>query len=498
MKRKPQSNLLLHSCCAPCSVSVTDALRDDNIESDLFWYNPNIHPALEYSLRLNSLKEFAANENLKLRIHGEYGLRIFINEKLAQTENRCQKCYLMRLEKTASIAAQEGYNAFSTTLLISPYQDHETIKRLGEEAASKYGIEFFYRDFRPLFRKGQTAARASGFYMQKYCGCIFSEEERYSQNTSRKELSKKKKNHRGHGVTRSIREFLSLFSVKLRGKSNLLDSSRNSEYSNIYSKTLRNSAPPCEIFSRLSLLTGNEGLEKLKKTSVLIFGAGGVGSWAAEALVRSGIGKIGIIDHDIICASNINRQVEATSLTIGMPKASALKKYLLEINPDCEITAWDELFCRENASKFNIENSCYVIDAIDTLNHKLDLIETVFKARAQGSQVTLFSSMGMALKLDPSQIKKASIWDTQNCPLARNVRQGLRKCALSSAEQFNFTVVYSAEPPKRAGTIFEQEKKPVNGSIVTVTATAGFLLASLVINNIVIDKIVINSVLEKN
>jgi len=230
------------------------------------------------------------------------------------------------------------------------------------------------------------------------------------------------------------------------------------------------------IFERLALITGVEGLEKLAKTKVLVFGAGGVGGWAAEALVRSGIGKIGIVDSDTICASNVNRQVEATSMTVGQPKATALKKRLLEINPDCEITAWDELFCRENSSVFDIASAGYVIDAIDTLNHKLDLIETVC-----GAGVTLYSSMGMALKMDPSLIKTASVWKTTNCPLARLVRQGLRERGFSS----DFTVVYSGELLSHASFPAPVPgQKRVNGSVVTVTASAGLLLASLVLRDI--------------
>jgi tRNA A37 threonylcarbamoyladenosine dehydratase len=243
-------------------------------------------------------------------------------------------------------------------------------------------------------------------------------------------------------------------------------------------------------FDRLSLITTNEGLEKLKKSRVLVFGLGGVGSWCAEALVRSGIGKIGIIDFDTICASNINRQIQATTLTIGQSKAQVLKKRLLEINPECEITAFDELFCRENRQNFNIEKADYVIDAIDSVNHKLDLIEYV-----TGVGVTLFSLMGMALKMDPSRIKTASIWDTDGCPLARNIRQGLRKRGFS----LDFTVVYSSEQIPRATVAAATDasatdepatntpaadtrrQKPVNGSVVTVTASAGFLLASLVL-----------------
>jgi len=158
------------------------------MEPDLLWYNPNIHPYTEYRERRDCLAEFASNEKLKVIIpdkEKEYGLQLFLNSVFPQTEKnvRCAKCYSLRLEKTASFAQKEGYASFSTTLLISPYQDHDEIKRIGEEASAKYGVEFLYRDFRPLFREGQSAARAGGLYMQKYCGCIFSEEERYAKST---------------------------------------------------------------------------------------------------------------------------------------------------------------------------------------------------------------------------------------------------------------------------------------------------------------------------
>jgi len=181
--------LLFHCCCAPCSVQCVKTLREESVEPELFWYNPNIHPYSEYSLRRDCLKEFAANEKLKLEMLDEYGLRLFLNAVFPNIEagggqERCKICYKIRLEKTASFAAENGYSAFSTSLLISPYQNHEAIKNIGEETAAKYGIDFLYRDFRPLFREGQSAARAGGLYMQKYCGCIFSEEERYLKKTT--------------------------------------------------------------------------------------------------------------------------------------------------------------------------------------------------------------------------------------------------------------------------------------------------------------------------
>jgi len=433
--------LLLHCCCAPCSVSCLPTLRGEGIEPDLFWYNPNIHPYGEYSLRRETLVNYTENENLKLKIPDDsdgYGLETFLREILPKDENRCVKCYAMRLEKTAFYAARDGYNAFSTTLLVSPYQDHEAIRHIGTETAAKHGIEFFYRDFRPGFREGQAKARAAGYYTQKYCGCVFSEEESFKRKKEKKQ-------------------------------------SQN--------KTALVQANDESIFRRLELITGKEGLEKLKKTKALVFGLGGVGSWAAEALVRSGIGKIGIIDSDVICASNVNRQLEATTLSVGKPKALELKKRLSEINPDCEITAHNELFCLEKKDSFDIENSDYVIDAIDSLKHKLDLIETVCNAN-----VTFFSSMGMALKIDPSMIKIASFWKTKYCPLAWLVRQGLRKRGFSR----DFTVVYSEESPIRAEkallpapeSILTRSAKRINGSIVTVTATAGLLLANLVLRDV--------------
>lgn len=171
--------LLLHTCCAPCSVHCVETLRAENVRPDLFWYNPNIHPYTEYRSRRDTLVKFAGDEGLELIMEDEYGLRTFITGVYGDLKNRCAYCYRIRLERTAAIAAEHGYDYFSTTLFISPYQKHEVIREIAGEAAVKYGVQFFYRDFRPGFREGQKEARERGFYMQKYCGCIFSEEERY-------------------------------------------------------------------------------------------------------------------------------------------------------------------------------------------------------------------------------------------------------------------------------------------------------------------------------
>ncbi len=174
--------LLLHTCCAPCSVYCIQELREEGIEPTVYWYNPNIHPYKEYEARRNCLKEYTKSINIEAIFEEEYGLKEFCRNTISDLENRCSNyCYKVRLEQTAKYAKENGYDSFSTTLLVSPYQKHEVLKEIGEELAKKYGIEFIYRDFRIGFREGQNKARALGLYMQKYCGCIFSEEDRYKK-----------------------------------------------------------------------------------------------------------------------------------------------------------------------------------------------------------------------------------------------------------------------------------------------------------------------------
>jgi tRNA A37 threonylcarbamoyladenosine dehydratase len=258
------------------------------------------------------------------------------------------------------------------------------------------------------------------------------------------------------------------------------------------------------IFQRLALLTGAEALEALGNTRVIVFGVGGVGSWCAEALARSGVGHIAMVDSDTVCVTNINRQVQATAATVGQFKVDVLKERLLAINPGADVAAFAKVFSRETAGEFGIERADYVIDAIDSLSHKLDLIEYTANAGAP-----LFSSMGMAQKLDPTALKTADIWETHGCPLARLVRGGLRKRGFRG----HFTAVYSAErlplntgvavacgsaqclcparnsaDPRTFGSQAPVEwcssKKVINGSAVTVTATAGMILGGLVIRDV--------------
>lgn len=172
---------LLHICCAPCSIACIESLRGEGIEPTGFWFNPNIHPFTEYRARKNTLVDYAKSIGLDLVLQGEYGLRSFIAGVSPNFDDRCGYCYRVRFEEAARYAAQNGFDAFSTTLLISPYQKHALICKVANEVAEQYGVGFLYRDFRPYFRDGQQEARDLGLYMQKYCGCIFSEEDRYKK-----------------------------------------------------------------------------------------------------------------------------------------------------------------------------------------------------------------------------------------------------------------------------------------------------------------------------
>ena len=186
--------LLLHICCAPCSAACIKVLREENIDIKGYWYNPNIHPYKEYENRLNALKEYSKMINLDVVYYDYYGLREFTQNVYDKLDNRCEYCYVSRMENVAKYAKENGYDAFTTTLFISPYQKHELIIKVAEQMAKKYGVEFIYQDFREGFRIGQQMARDAALYMQKYCGCVFSEEERYLKTKiGKKEIYENKK-----------------------------------------------------------------------------------------------------------------------------------------------------------------------------------------------------------------------------------------------------------------------------------------------------------------
>ena len=172
--------LLLHTCCAPCSIYCVDNLKSEGIEPTLYWFNPNIHPYMEYKIRKENLEKYNEMINLKLIIEDNYGLKEFCKNTINNIENRCEYCYKVRMDQTAKYAKEKGYDCFTTTLFVSPYQKRELLKNICEEMAKKYEIEFIYRDFGIGFIEGQVKAKELDLYMQKYCGCIFSEEERYS------------------------------------------------------------------------------------------------------------------------------------------------------------------------------------------------------------------------------------------------------------------------------------------------------------------------------
>ena len=174
--------LLMHTCCAPCSVYCIESLRNEGIEPTIFWYNPNIHPFMEYKARRDTLKEYTKSIRLEAIFEEDYGLDEFCKNVIGDLKNRCANyCYRIRMEETAKYAKEHGYDSFTTTLLVSPYQQHDELIKVCEEMAEKYDLQFIYRDFRVGFREGQAKARELGLYMQKYCGCIFSEEDRYSK-----------------------------------------------------------------------------------------------------------------------------------------------------------------------------------------------------------------------------------------------------------------------------------------------------------------------------
>ncbi len=179
--------LLMHTCCAPCSVYCIDELRGEGIEPTVYWFNPNIHPYMEYKARRDCLKEYTKSINVNAIFEENYGLEEFCKNAIKDLSSRCKNyCYPVRLEQTAKYAKENGYEAFTTTLLVSPYQNHEALIEVANMMAKKYDIEFLYRDFRIGFREGQNKARELGLYMQKYCGCIFSEEMRYNNHNTTK------------------------------------------------------------------------------------------------------------------------------------------------------------------------------------------------------------------------------------------------------------------------------------------------------------------------
>lgn len=172
-------SMLLHTCCGPCACYTTTKLREEGVKPTLFFYNPNIHPYQEYLRRLEGLQQLALQRELAVIAEPDYELEDFLAQVAADPKQRCGHCYRIRLTKTAQLAKEQGYELFGTTLLISPYQNRELILETGEGLATEYGLKFYDADFRSGFRQSQATAKELGLYRQQYCGCIYSEKERY-------------------------------------------------------------------------------------------------------------------------------------------------------------------------------------------------------------------------------------------------------------------------------------------------------------------------------
>ena len=256
------------------------------------------------------------------------------------------------------------------------------------------------------------------------------------------------------------------------------------------------------IFRRSELLLGDEAMGRIAEKRVIIFGVGGVGSWCAESLVRSGIRKLTLVDSDRVCITNINRQLMATTKTVGQVKVDALKERLLSINPSAEITALQQIFTAETAESFELDTYDYIIDAIDSLKDKVLLILMACQTKAR-----FYSSMGAALKLDPTKIQVAEFWKVKGDPLARALRKRFKRDGQYPKRKFQ--CVYSDEllenkghnatcgteqcmcPKAKNGpgdpNLLNHEwcssKAQINGTLSHITAVFGFMLAGLVIQD---------------
>ena len=230
-----------------------------------------------------------------------------------------------------------------------------------------------------------------------------------------------------------------------------------------------------EEFSRLNLLIGEERMKKLENSSVIIFGVGGVGGHAVEALARSGVGHIAIVDFDKVEITNINRQLVATHSSIGKSKVEVLKSRLLDINPSIKVEAIEKFYLPENELEFDLEKFDYIVDAIDNMSAKISLI-----SRAHELNVPIISAMGAGNKLDPTKLEVTDIYKTSVDPLAKILRHELRKRGIN-----HLKVVYSKEEPIKVEEIKEGNRRSVPGSTAFVPPTMGLILASEVVKDLI-------------
>ena len=229
-------------------------------------------------------------------------------------------------------------------------------------------------------------------------------------------------------------------------------------------------------FCRTELLIGEEGIEKLHNSKVIVFGIGGVGSFVVEALTRAGVGNLILVDNDTVCISNLNRQIHATQATVESVKVEAMKARVLSINPNCKVEAKQEFITADNIQEIIPEDMDYVVDAIDTVTSKLALAEYCYK-----NDIKLIASMGTGNKIDPTQFRVTDVFKTKVCPLAKVMRTELRKRGVKKLK-----VVYSEEIPMvpNKGRAVPSKKRQTPGSISFVPPVAGMIIGGEVIKDL--------------
>ena len=227
-------------------------------------------------------------------------------------------------------------------------------------------------------------------------------------------------------------------------------------------------------FSRTELLIGKQAIEKLKQAKVAVFGIGGVGSYVVEGLARAGVGNFILVDKDIVDKTNINRQIIATHKTIGLKKVEVAKQRILDINPDAVVEIYSEFFMPNSPDLFD-KKTDYVIDCIDTITSKLELI-----VRAKNMNIPIISCMGTGNKLDPTKFEVTDISKTSVCPLAKVIRKELRNRGINTLK-----VVYSKEEPIKTNIFGEETKKQIPGSISFVPSVAGLIISGEVIKDLI-------------
>ena len=229
-----------------------------------------------------------------------------------------------------------------------------------------------------------------------------------------------------------------------------------------------------EAFARTELLLGSEAMEKLKNARVAVFGVGGVGGYVAEALARSGVGALDLIDADRVSESNINRQIIALRSTVGRYKTEVMAERIADINPDCKVKVYN-IFYPDECIAFDFSSYDYLVDAVDTVSAKLALVENAARA-----QTPVISSMGAGNKLDPTKFEVSDITKTSVCPLARVMRRELKKRGIERLK-----VVYSKEEPRPSPSVDEQTGKAIPASIAFVPSAVGLIIAGEVIKDLI-------------